>query len=84
MITCESTVLEKLFHEDHPIGGAGTGIAAAWARAAGVEAQQSSRAASAIGLIELATNINLVNIRIECIPVRPTPTFCGVETSFLF
>jgi hypothetical protein len=26
MMTAESTVLEKLFHEDHPMGGRGTGI----------------------------------------------------------
>jgi hypothetical protein len=25
-MTSESTVLEKLFHDDHPMGGRGTGI----------------------------------------------------------
>jgi hypothetical protein len=26
MMTPESTVLEKLFHDDHPMGGRGTGM----------------------------------------------------------
>jgi hypothetical protein len=36
-------------------------------------------------LIELATKINLVNIRIECIPVRPTPenpTYSSIAVVF--
>lgn len=64
--TCESTVFEKLFHEDHPIGGGGTAIGVACPCASMREETPSNMPANAVTC--LVIKIELFDIRYESIP----------------
>ena len=71
MTTVESTVFEKLFHEDQPIGGSGTGISVPTPCAIkGTDTEKTMPAErnNAACMTRLAIETGLFDIRNECTP----------------
>ena len=87
MTTPESTVFEKLFHDDQPIGGGGTAI---WFTAAACplaikhsqiepthKAEQITPS-STLPAVAWAMEIIWIDIRYECIPVCPMRNYASI------